>query len=328
MIKKYTVVLMVLLSGCCEWIYAQDPQFSQFYACPIYLNPAFAGSAKCPRATLNYRNQWPALGSTYITYIASYDQQVKMLEGSLGGYIYKDIQGDGAMSSLNISGIYNYTFVLNRKTNLNWAFQVSYLQKKLNWDFIFPDMIHPLYGPIYPTHEVLVPTSEVTGHFDFSTGAIISTRKYFFGLAVHHVTQPTESFRENDDAFLPRKYSVHFGTNIPIKGIGLRKGDLAISPQLLFQQQLDFQQMNWGLYLSRKGIVGGIWFRQNLTFHYDSFIMILGYVKEKMKFAYSYDLTISELKNQTLGAHEVSASYIFPCKIKKVKFRTISCPSF
>ena len=68
--------------------------------------------------------------------------------------------------------------------------------------------------------------------------------------------------------------------------------------------------------------------RQNLTFHYDSFIMVLGYVKEKMKFAYSYDLTIFSLKNQTLGAHEVSATYIFPCKAKKVKFRTISCPSF
>ena len=77
MIKKYTMFLIVLISGYCDYIYAQDPQFSQFYASPLYLNPALTGSVKCPRATLNYRNQWPALGSTYVTYIASFDQQVK-----------------------------------------------------------------------------------------------------------------------------------------------------------------------------------------------------------------------------------------------------------
>ena len=30
-------------------VMAQDPQFSQFYANPLYLNPAFAGTARCPR---------------------------------------------------------------------------------------------------------------------------------------------------------------------------------------------------------------------------------------------------------------------------------------
>ncbi|MDG1036239.1 MAG: type IX secretion system membrane protein PorP/SprF, partial [Crocinitomicaceae bacterium] len=40
---------------------AQDPQFTQFYANPIYLNPAFAGSNVCPRFSMNYRNEWPSL---------------------------------------------------------------------------------------------------------------------------------------------------------------------------------------------------------------------------------------------------------------------------
>ena len=52
---------------------AQDPAFSQFYANPLYLNPAFAGSNECPRANLNYRDQWPGIGRTYITTSASFD---------------------------------------------------------------------------------------------------------------------------------------------------------------------------------------------------------------------------------------------------------------
>ena len=46
---------------------AQDPAFSQFYSNPLYLNPAFAGTNICPRVSLNYRDQWPGIGRTYVT---------------------------------------------------------------------------------------------------------------------------------------------------------------------------------------------------------------------------------------------------------------------
>ena len=52
---------------------AQDPHFTQYYANPLYLNPAFAGVKQCPRVTTNYRNQYPSLG-VYQTFSASYDQ--------------------------------------------------------------------------------------------------------------------------------------------------------------------------------------------------------------------------------------------------------------
>lgn len=35
-------------------IHAQDPVFTQFYSNPVYLNPAFSGSNKCPRIVSNY----------------------------------------------------------------------------------------------------------------------------------------------------------------------------------------------------------------------------------------------------------------------------------
>ncbi len=59
---------LTLLFGLTIWVtQAQDPQFSQFYANPLYLNPAFAGGALAPRVMMNYRNQWPGLAANYVT---------------------------------------------------------------------------------------------------------------------------------------------------------------------------------------------------------------------------------------------------------------------
>lgn len=297
------------------------------------MNPAFAGSERCPRLTLNYRNQWPLLGSTYVTYSVSYDQYVDPLEGGVGLLLINDVQGDGAITSTMVSGMYSYLFKVNRFMNVRAGFQATYVQKSLNWDFIFPDMIHPLYGPIYPTTQQ-TPSSDFLkqNYFDFSAGVLATTPKYYFGVAVHHLTEHEESWAINGDinadAVLPRKYTVHFGTSIPLENRRFKRGELSLSPQFVFQQQQDFQQLNYGLYLSRSNIVAGAWVRQNFGFHYDSFILMVGFIQDKLKFAYSYDLTISKLRNQTLGAHEISYSMIFNCKRKLKKFRKINCPSF
>jgi len=308
--------------------YGQDPEFTQFYANILYLNPAFAGSEKCPRIGLSYRNQWPKLRSTYVTYSLAYDQRVDFLEGGLGLLIYEDVQASGALTTFNASGMYSYNININRYFNIRGGFQVSYMQKHLGNEFIYPDMIDPLYGPIFPTNEEVIPTNSTRNIFDFSAGVVGFTKSHYFGIAVHHLTQPEESFRGNHDAVLPRKFTIHYGTTIPLRARGFRRGELSISPNFLFQQQRDFQQFNYGLYLNRKSIVAGLWVRQNFKFHYDAVMLVIGYIQKKLKFAYSYDLTVSKLRNSTLGAHEISFGYVFNCPKKRHKFRAISCPSF
>ncbi len=308
--------------------FGQDPEFTQFYANILYLNPAFAGSEKCPRVGLSYRNQWPKLGSTYVTYSFGYDQRVDFLEGGLGLLVYQDVQAGGALTTFAANGMYSYNFTVNRFFNIRTGFEVSYFQKHLGDKFIFPDMIDPLYGPIFPTNEEEIEMSYTLNIIDFSAGAVGFYKSNYFGIAVNHLTQPVESFRGNHDAVIPRKFTLHYGTTIPLRARGFRRGELSISPNFLFQQQRDFQQFNYGLYLNRKSIVAGLWIRQNFKFHYDAVMFVLGYVQKKIKFAYSYDLTVSKLRNSTLGAHEVSFGYIFNCPKKKRKFRTISCPSF
>ena len=125
---------------------APDPHFSQYYANPLYLNPAFAGSERCPRFIMNYRNQFPAFGA-YQTYSASYDQYSPALNGGLGLMVLRDDAGNGTLTSTEVSGIYSYHLKVSRKFFILAGFQATFRQRSLNWgSFTFPDQIDPVYG--------------------------------------------------------------------------------------------------------------------------------------------------------------------------------------
>ena len=102
--------------------FAQDPQFTQFYANPLYLNPAFAGTARCPRVVLNYRNQWPALTGTFVTTSASFDQHVDGIMGGLGLLVTHDQAGKGTLNTTTVSGIYSYQQAISRKFSMKVGF--------------------------------------------------------------------------------------------------------------------------------------------------------------------------------------------------------------
>ena len=72
MLKSYKAIILMIF-GICAGLNAQDVQFSQFYAAPLYLNPAFAGSAELARAGINYRNQWPSYPTNFVTYSGFFD---------------------------------------------------------------------------------------------------------------------------------------------------------------------------------------------------------------------------------------------------------------
>ncbi len=316
---------------------AQDPHFTQFYANPVYMNPAFAGSARCPRINLNYRNQWPALNKTYITYSASYDQHIDLISGGIGINVMNDKAGEGTLATTNISGIYAYQLNISRDFSIRLGLQATYVQKKLNWDLLtFGDMIDPRYGYIYETQETR--PNENRSFADFSAGILAYSSTVYGGVAVSHLTQPDEAFIVEGTSELPRKITAHIGAMLPMGGSGRMsyggnrdEETTYLSPNLVYQQQVSFNYLNLGAYISRTPLIGGLWFRANIDdgFKSESVIALVGIQKGLFKFGYSYDITVSKLGNSTTGgAHEVSFGMQFECRPKKKRFRTISCPSF
>jgi type IX secretion system PorP/SprF family membrane protein len=321
----YKFIIAILLFPASATL-AQDPHFSQFYANPLYLNPAFAGSAICPRLVMNYRNQWPAIPGTYVTYNASYDQYVSNLSGGLGLLVNTDAAGEGTLKTTTISGIYSYNLTLSKKVSLKAGFQASYFQIHLDWDKLtFGDQIHPRFGFIYDTGEPH-PATLTKSTPDFSAGLLLYSDRIFGGVAFHHLTQPTEGFISVSK--LPIRMTLHAGGIIDLEHHRRRKlEDPYISPNILFMKQQDFEQINYGMYFNKYPFVGGLWFRQDFR-NADAFILLVGLQTGVVKIGYSYDVTVSKLSSATGGSHEISFSWQFPCHNKIKRARPIVCPVF
>jgi type IX secretion system PorP/SprF family membrane protein len=313
-------VLMIFLVP--NNVSAQDPEFSQFYANQIYLNPAFAGTIRCPRVSMIHRNQWPGITGTYVTSAVSYDQHIESISGGLG-FMFTTDNAANTLKTSRFSAVYSYQIKVNRKFSMRFGAEATFFQKSLDWNKLtFGDMVDPRRGFVYQTGDL--PRGGNVSGVDFSAGVLGFSEVFFFGVAAHHLTQPNESVIIGD-AQLPMKITGHAGAVIPLAG-GASKyttNDVSISPNIMFRQQGSFSQLNMGLYVKKGPLAAGVWYRNK-----DAFIVLLGLQTDHFKLGYSYDLTVSKLTTATGGAHEITMGINFKCKQKKRTFRTVSCPSF
>src|SRR5437870_11310543 len=99
-------VLLTLFAA--DVVQAQDPQFSQFYAAPLYLNPAFAGSTNQGRAGVNYRNQWPAIDANFTTFSAFADFYLEDYNSGVGAILTRDYVNLVGVQNISFAAQYSY----------------------------------------------------------------------------------------------------------------------------------------------------------------------------------------------------------------------------
>jgi type IX secretion system PorP/SprF family membrane protein len=327
-ITRFKIVILFFFFACD--LFSQDPHFSQFYANPLYLNPALTGATICPRAVVNYRNQWPAIGKAFVTYNASFDQYVSVLHGGLGLLLTADRTGEGNLNTTMISLTYAYKFNFTSKLQASGAIRTGYYQRRLVWENLqFEDMIDPRSGFTLPTSEKQ-PDSPSISAIDFSTGIFLSyDDKFYGGIAADHLTEPKNGFYAENATKLHMKFTLHAGAIIPLRKDGgtTDENEFSLSPNILYQQQFNYRQLNIGLYLTIDPFVGGLWFRHTFD-NMDALIPMVGLHYRNLRIGYSYDYTVSQLGGSSGGAHEVSASWQFPCIEKRRHIRAIKCPRF
>jgi type IX secretion system PorP/SprF family membrane protein len=241
-----------------------------------------------------------------------------------------DRTGGGNLNTTSISLIYAYKFNITSHLAASGAMRVGYYQRRLVWENLtFEDMIDPQQGFVLPTSEKAPDQATVMAP-DFSAGVFLGYDDLVYGgVSVDHLSQPKNGFYTDQNSKLYLKFTIHAGSVI-----NLRKGgsfdeerEFSISPNILYQQQFKFHQLNLGCYLTIDPFVGGLWFRYNFE-NVDAIIPMVGLHYKNLRVGYSYDFTLSRLKGASGGAHEISASWQFPCIEKRRVIKAIKCPRF
>ena len=338
MMKKLLYITLLIFSGLNGW--AQDPHFSQYYAAPLYLNPAFAGTSADHRFIANYRNQWPSIANGFVTYAFSYDYNLADLRSGVGLLATVDKAGSANLSSTTLQFIYSYKVELANQWIITPGLSFGYGNRDIDFNkLVFGDQLDfDEDGQVPTTDSQVANNLGSTGYFDFGTGILIYNKSVWAGFSVSHLNQPNRSLL-NEESKIPVKTSLHAGVKIPLyKGVFKRDRISSIAPSFVYQNQGEFDQLDVGLHFFYEPVMLGAWYRgipiqqdQKDNVSQDAVVLILGMKFENMEVGYSYDFTISDLSAVSGGAHEISLKYNVALSIGrggKKPTKYIPCPTF
>ena len=338
--KRRFLLLVVSFFLTFSNLFGQDLHFSQFYANPVYLNPAFSGTAICPRFTLNFRDQWPAFPKNFISFSGSYDQNIPDFHGGVALLATGDIAFGGIWQSYSAGAIYNFRAQVAPQCYLQFALQGNYLFHSVNWTnlLLASDILNSNALPDFPEDQNAHLTKS---QFDVSFGMMSYTPYLYFGLAVHHLLPLQPDFLRNTNNKLERiwepKWTAHIGGKITLAQkikSEVNFGDVFLYPNLIFISQGKFHYLHEGFYFNLYPLTIGAWLRHNFK-NFDAFIISCGVEYKFFKIGYSYDFNLNKLEGSG-GSHEVSLQFIIPCNTDKMgqpknqsrKYSPIACPNF
>lgn len=337
MIRKVILVIAIISTLSQEnTLQAQDPQFSQYYAAPLYLNPGLVGINQKGRMGINYRSQWPNLDANFETFSAYFDYHFEDYYSSAGIIFNRDQEGIAGLNSTSIGLQYAYQLQLNYEWTFRPGVQAAYYIRDLNFDKLtFGDQFDNT-GQVRPVTGEAFNTGLNAQFFDLSFGGVLYNPSIWLGAALHHVLEPNQSIA-GGNAPLPKKFSIHGGYRIPLNPLTTRTdlGERSITPSFNYRTQGDFDQLDVGAYFTLDPILVGLWYRgipvknTDGVANNESLIFMLGMQTNRATFGYSFDYTLSDLGIGTGGAHEISIAYSFslgdPLK-PAADVRRLKCP--
>ncbi len=317
--------------------------------------PSFAGLTGASRLSLNYRNQWPSVGGTFVTFSGGVDHFFKRAKSGLGLLVFRDQAGNGNLALTEAGVQYSYRIRLGKKVggkNSEWfirpGIHFKYAQRSLNFHKLtFGDQFNA--DGTQADNSIETAPHNKKGYIDFAASVIGYNDLYWGGVAVDHLLRPNQSLT-GQQSKVPLKISVFGGAKILLKDKRSRRIRYGREPEHIsfaayYRLQEKYDQLDLGAYWERDPLVIGLWFRGIPVLKskstgtsksggfssIDAIIILVGAkLTPSLKIGYSFDFTISGLLSNTGGAHEVSLVYLFNKNMGKFgkKHTIIPCPSF
>ena len=335
---RNTVLFFVLLFSVLS-VKAQDPNFSQFFASPLTLNPALTGKfTGVVRVAGNYRNQWPTINNAYTTYTASVDAGIlkdrvpEFDQFGVGVLAFSDKSGNGVLqnNAIAFSTSYHKSLDENGYSQLGLGFQGAYVSKNLDVTKVkFLDQLRS-DGFTGVTQEIFSNQQLNLSYFDMNVGLLYNgstdgINNYYVGASMYHITRPKESFNGGDYVLDPR-LTFQAGGKLPMaeynafhfSAIHSRQAN-AVNTVIGGAYMLNANQDPY----NPTNLYFGSWFRLG-----DAVIPYIGLEFGDFHIGASYDVNMSSLKpgSNMRGGAEFSLIYIK--KPNDPYAKGITCPKF
>jgi type IX secretion system PorP/SprF family membrane protein len=333
--RKILLSLVVVVFGLTA--HAQDPHFSQFFASPLTLNPAFTGKFDGEwRLAVNHRDQWPSIPKAYVTSSASFDKGImrnKLPQGDVFGIGISGLTDASANSQLklnygSLSLSYHKALDEDGYNTIGAGFQGTYSSLVLDQGKLTFETMLAQNGFTNESGREFLQNGSNQNYFDMNAGVLFSgssngNNNYYAGVSVYHVNRPKVGFKDANYQ-LASRVTAHAGGTLPISDV------LSFNGSAIYQLQAKASETTLGGALSYNvngdevnpsNVFIGSWVRFN-----DAVIPYIGLEVNGLRIGASYDVNISSLKSATAsrGGSEFSIIYIK----RKSETKGIPCPKF
>lgn len=329
--------MLLVWIWCIGSVQGQDFHFSQFYAAPLYLNPAFTGSTEMTRMGINYRKQWPGLEFDFNGYSAFIDHYSFDLRSGFGLAVNSFNEQHMKLSSTEVSFLYSYNLMLSDSWNLRMGSQTSFVMKNgLFGNALFGDQIDVFNRTIQPGSIDFLSQIDPFNYLDLSFGFLLTTPDVWLGGSAHHVNNPAIRYTgETRQDLLNAKFSVHGGVQFDLapQSYWDTGNEKSVTVMGNYKAQGPFSQLDVSTQMLYNQLIMGLGFRgipaNNNIPNQDSIILLLGVsLDDGLVIGYSYDWMISNVGTYTKGSHEFSMRYQFLAgnpRLRNRKGRVLKC---
>ena len=294
------------------------PMYSQYLMNGFLINPSLAGRDGYTTVNLTVREQWVGMSGSPSTYAASFQTRilkdsyisrsthvrkklVKPTKGGrvgLGGYVFND--NNGIMHRTGIQAAYAYHLALGQAdrltTNyLSFGLALTAYQFYVNTDNLIYDHNDPLMNTF--DRSVFIP--------DFNFGTSFSTPKYYLGFSMSNLLRG--ALRIADTTAGRKELGNYFLTGaikFPISENWL------IEPSVLFKSSDMFFKTFQADFTSRIYYKNDYWLGVSYRTS-DAIIVMAGFKYDHFYFAYALDLTLTDIRGQSYGTHELTLAFKF-----------------
>ena len=292
--KRYTAILIILTCLSIQLKGQQIPLYTQYMFNKVIYNPAVAGVDPFFQIRSNHRFQWVGMTDAPLTNALSFFGPHSSLPMGYGGYVYHDITGPTSRTSL--TGVYAYNIEVMTDIRLSMGLSIGVMQYRIDGTQITlkdPSDL-ALQGEV---HTSWVPDANIgfyLYHSDFwvglSTAQLVNTKLKLYepGTGINKL---------KTHFFLSGGYLYEFAADWKLEPSAMLKGTAPKAIQFDLNTRVIWQDMVWLGLSYRTG---------------DAISVLLGYsYEDKISFGYSYDITLSDLRQYNTGTHEIMFGYRF-----------------